>query len=126
MRTQLEQGKLLIEPNNLPLVVGYAIILFFGLFLGGLFSKTLSENQILFLWCGSLIAVACLIIPGGRTCWGDFVLSEIKQCHNSFDIVQRFALYGESALSGGALDDLKQIYKAQQEADAGGCGGCGC
>ena len=124
LRTQLEQNKLLIE-QNLPIVMGYALILFFGVLLGGLFSEFLSENQILSFWCGSAIAVACLIIPGGRTRWGDFILSDIRHCYNPFDIVQRFALYGESVLSGGALDDLKQIYKAQQEADTGGCG-CGC
>ena len=60
-----------------------------------------------------------------RTRWGDRVFRDIRRSHNSFDPIQRFALYGESALSGGALDDLKQIYKAQQEADTGGCG-CGC
>ncbi len=60
-----------------------------------------------------------------KTRWGDRVLKDIRRSHNSFDPIQRFALYGESALSGGALDDLKQIYKAQQEADTGGCG-CGC
>ena len=60
-----------------------------------------------------------------RTRWGDRVLRDIRRSHNSFDPIQRFALYGESALSGGALDDLKQMYKAQQEADTGGCG-CGC
>ncbi|MGF1539537.1 MAG: TIGR04222 domain-containing membrane protein [Pleurocapsa sp.] len=124
LRRQLEQANLLIE-QNLHIAVGYAIILFFGVLLGGLFSETLSENQIRSFLCGSFFMVACLIIPGSRTRWGDFVLSDIKHHHNSFDAVQRFALYGEVGLSGGVLDDVKQIYKEQKEADTGGCG-CGC
>jgi len=38
-------------------------------------------------------------------------------------VTQRFALYSYKVLSGGALDDLKQIFTAEdEEATAGGCG----
>ncbi|MEL6931023.1 MAG: hypothetical protein AAFO95_20745, partial [Cyanobacteria bacterium J06600_6] len=60
-----------------------------------------------------------------RTRWGDRVLRALGKNDSSFEPVPRFALYGESMLSGGVLDDLKQMYKAQEETDTGGCG-CGC
>ena len=71
---------------------------------------------------GVMYFILCLIIFGGRTFWGDRVLKDIRKKDVSFDPIKRFALYGESTLSGGVLDDLKQIYKAQEEADTG----CGC
>ena len=52
-------------------------------------------------------------------------VDQVWHAHLLFDPIQRFALYGESTLSGEILDDLKQLYKAQQEKDTGGCG-CGC
>lgn len=134
LRKQLEQSKLLIEWNLgivVQTIVGYLIILSICSFLSGYLLEEspikafFIESSISSLLFGILIIIACQIVPGSRTRWGDFVLSEIKQRHNWFDVVQRFALYGKDVLSGGALDDLKQIYQAQKKEDAGGCG-CGC
>ena len=122
LRMQLVQYKLLSELY--PFVfLSYIIILFLYFFPFG--GEIISENQISYFWYINLVAVLCLIIPGFRTRWGDLVLADIRKRDTGFEPMERFALYGESTLSGGVLDDLKQIYKAQLEEDAGGCG-CGC
>lgn len=71
------------------------------------------------------IVTLCCLVPGGRTRWGGRILAEIQKNHDVYDVTQRFALYGYTVLSGGALDDLKQIFKAEAEEANGGCG-CGC
>ena len=123
LRTQLVQYKLLSKLY--PFVfLSYIIILIlcFSQFDG----KALLENQVASFWCVNLVAVTCLTIPGLRTYWGDRVLEDIVRSQNSFDPIKRFALYGKSVLSGGALDDLKQIYEAQRQADIEESSGCGC
>ena len=125
LRVQLEGHQLLIE-QNLVIAVRWSITLLFFAFCGAV-SEALNSlgSQVNYLWLGILIMLINLIIPGDRTYWGDRVLKDIRKQDTGFDPIQRFALYGESTLSGGALDDLKQIYKAQHEDDTGGCG-CGC
>jgi uncharacterized protein (TIGR04222 family) len=71
------------------------------------------------------IVTLCCLVPSGRTRWGSRTLADIQKNHDVYDVTQRFALYGYTVLSGGALDDLKQIFKAEAEAASGGCG-CGC
>ncbi|MEG4403745.1 TIGR04222 domain-containing membrane protein [Microcoleus sp. MON2_D5] len=72
------------------------------------------------------IITICCIVPGGRTRWGSQILADIWKNHDVYDVPQRFALHGYRVLSGGVLDDLKQIFKAEEEeAASGGCG-CGC
>jgi uncharacterized protein (TIGR04222 family) len=76
-------------------------------------------------WYGVSIVTFCCFVPSGRTRWGNKILADIRKNHDIYDVLQRFALDGDQVLSGGALDDLKQIYKAEEaEADSGG--GCGC
>lgn len=78
------------------------------------------------VWLSIGIVTLCCCSSSGRTRWGDRVLGQIQEQHNAYDLTQRFALYGYTALSGGALDDLKQVVAAEaQENTAGGCG-CGC
>jgi uncharacterized protein (TIGR04222 family) len=78
------------------------------------------------LWVVGIISLCCFI-PSGRTHWGSRILKDLRNNHDVYDVTQRFALYGYQTLSGGALDDLKQIFKAQAESDAMDAGGgCGC
>ncbi|HIK17849.1 MAG TPA: TIGR04222 domain-containing membrane protein [Leptolyngbyaceae cyanobacterium M33_DOE_097] len=68
----------------------------------------------------------CCIVPQGHTHWGSRVLTDLKKNHDAFDVLQRIALLGYTALSGGRLDALKQIYQAQLEEEAANAAGCGC
>lgn len=78
------------------------------------------------LWVAAIITLCCFV-PSGRTHWGSQILKDLRKNHDVYDVIQRFALYGYPVLSGGVLDDLKQIFKAQVESDAmDSGGGCGC
>lgn len=69
------------------------------------------------------IVTLCCLAPGGRTRWGGRILADIRKTHDAYDVTQQFALFGYKTLSGGALDDLKQIFTAEdQEAVSGACG----
>ena len=76
------------------------------------------------LWGAIGMITICFIVPGGRTRWGSQVLADSRRNHDVYDVTQRFALYGYRVLSGGALDDLKQIFKAEEEEEASGACGC--
>lgn len=66
-------------------------------------------------------------VPSGRTAWGSRVLADIHKNHDFYNVAHRFALYGYKTLSGGALDDLKQMYEAEAaEAAKEASGACGC
>lgn len=93
------------EPN---IVRGLSVILFRG------------------LWVVGIITLCCFV-PSRRTRWGSRVLEDLWKNHDVYDVTQRFALYGYPVLSGGVLEDLKQIFQAEAEAESstGGCG-CGC
>jgi uncharacterized protein (TIGR04222 family) len=75
------------------------------------------------------IVTLCCLVPSLRTHWCSKILADIQKNHNVYDVTQRFALFGHEALSGGALDDVKQIFLAEAKAEvienSGGCG-CGC
>jgi hypothetical protein len=77
---------------------------------------------IIVFWIVIGIISACCFVPSRRTRWGSRILTDIKKNHDVYDVIQRFALYSYKVLSGGALDDLKQIYKAEDEETSGGCG----
>jgi uncharacterized protein (TIGR04222 family) len=66
----------------------------------------------------------CCLTPRLRTRWGDRVLKEMRKNHDVYDVTSSFALYGDSVLSGGALDDLKQMMDAQAAEDAASACGC--
>jgi len=135
LRERLEQERLLMT--------GWAALIrhSFGLYLpitfsGGMLAAVLlnaldievAENiitVIIVLWPAIGMITVCCLVPFGRTRWGSRILADIQKNHDVYDVTQRFALYGYRVLSGGALDDLKQIFKAEEEAAAGGCA-CGC
>jgi uncharacterized protein (TIGR04222 family) len=77
------------------------------------------------LWETVGLITACCLVPSSRTRWGDRRLNELRKNHDAYDVMQRFALHGYKALSGGALDELKQLFEAEAEAASSG-GGCGC
>jgi hypothetical protein len=64
--------------------------------------------------------------PSGRTIWGDSVLQRYQTASTHADPLQRIALLGPAAMSGGRLDDLRRLIE-NVEADiaAAGCA-CGC
>lgn len=69
------------------------------------------------------IVTLCCYVPGLQTRWGIQVLADIRNTHNTYDVMQRFALFGYRTLSGGVLDDLKQMFQAKDtEATSGGYG----
>lgn len=67
----------------------------------------------------------CLYVPSQRTYWGDRVLAECTKEHDVHNLYQSFSISGYKVLSGGALDDLKQVFKATEVEDSSS-GGCGC
>lgn len=67
----------------------------------------------------------CLSVPSKRTYWGDRVLAECTKEHDVHNLYQSFSISGYKVLSGGALDDLKQVFKAIEVEDSSSCG-CGC
>ncbi len=141
LRTRLEQDRLKlrkkkcrVSPHPLEYFLSFWQYYFF-LLIGSGILLSLFENQILRAFLtnfneieplrrGIVFLILCLKMLDGRTYWGDLVLKDIRKKDVSFDPIQRFALYGESTLSGGVLDDLKQIYKAQKKEDE--AAGCGC
>jgi len=98
--------------------------------LGAILTIALHANIIAALWLGVCIIHVCCAFGSERTRWGERVLADIKKNHDVYNVTQRFALYGDRVLSGGALDDLKQIYEAEAaeasaEASAQASAGCG-
>jgi uncharacterized protein (TIGR04222 family) len=134
LRQQLKQEKLVMADFKNFVSKSFALFFitpFLGLimlsvvqsFLG--IKIVLSEIGLL-AWVITLIVSICCFVPSERTHWGSRILADIKKNHDVYDVTQRFALYGYQVLSGGALDDLKQIFKAEaEEESASGCG-CGC
>jgi uncharacterized protein (TIGR04222 family) len=131
---QLKQEQLLM--TGWKVLVGSSFAIFLSVtFLGSILLPIISAilgiesykiwNIIDTPWLVMGIVTFCCFVPSGRTRWGDWILADIHKNHDIYDVLQRFAIDGDRVLSGGALDDLKQIYKAEAEAESGGCG-CGC
>lgn len=133
LRERLEQEQLLMTGQAALIGSSFGfffLITFFIIFLGSILAAVLPLNinlQIAAeLWLGVGIISICCIVPGGRTRWGGWILADIQKNHDVYDLTQRFAIYGYRVLSGGALDDLKQIFANDEaEPSTGGCG-CGC
>jgi uncharacterized protein (TIGR04222 family) len=134
LQNRLEKGQLLMGGwkiligNSFPIFVGLSVLAaFLSPVISSIFRIESSGigNIILFLWLEFGLLTLCCYVPSGRTLWGDKTLADIRKNQDIHDVLQRFALDGDRALSGGALDDLKQLYKAEAEAESGGCG-CGC
>jgi uncharacterized protein (TIGR04222 family) len=74
-------------------------------------------------WALAVVCSVFLIIPGGRTRWGSFVLEHHLKYGDAHDPMTRVALVGPTALSGGRLDDLRfLIERIQREGEQSGCG----
>ncbi len=129
---QLQQEKLLMQ--GWPLLMGlswiiFLLITFLVSFLFLFMSQELRHNlyeTLLPPWFIVCIFTLCFFVPSSKTIWGSRVLADLQKNHDVYDVTQRFALYGYSVLSGGTLDDLKQIFSAQAQADSDARGGCGC
>ncbi len=77
------------------------------------------------LWLFGLVIGLCLNMPSQRTIWADRVLMKIKQEQDVHNMMQSFALSGYEILSGGVLDDLKQVFHETIQDESSACG-CGC
>jgi uncharacterized protein (TIGR04222 family) len=133
LQRTLEQERLLMTGWAAFMGVSFGLFILITILVGifialvmNLLSIQLSDMNIFGVLHRSIgIVTLCCLVPGGRTRWGSRILADIRKNHDVYDVTQRFALYGYTVLSGGALDDLKQIFKAEAEAASGGCG-CGC
>jgi uncharacterized protein (TIGR04222 family) len=79
----------------------------------------------LFLVPPALGISLALSVPSGRTLWGERVLEHYRPASTHADPLQRIALLGRAAMTGGRLDDLRSLIE-NVEADraAAGCAGC--
>jgi uncharacterized protein (TIGR04222 family) len=59
--------------------------------------------------------------PSGRTMWGDSVLKRYQSASTHSDPLQRIALLGPPAMSGGRLDNLRSLIE-MVEAESSACG----
>jgi uncharacterized protein (TIGR04222 family) len=133
IKRSLGQEKLLMtgwaDRIKLSFLLFVVITIFGGMFVGivinflGIQLQDIYIPEVLY-WSIGVISLCCFV-PSGRTRWGSRVLANLQKNHDFFDLPQRFALYGYTVLSGGALDDLGQLFEAQKDAESGGCG-CGC
>lgn len=74
-------------------------------------------------WALAVVCSVFLVIPGGRTRWGSFVLEHYLKYGDAHDPMIRVALVGPTALSGGHLDELRLlIERIQREMERSGCG----
>jgi uncharacterized protein (TIGR04222 family) len=116
--------------NSFPIFLGLSILAAFLVpVISSIFriESSGTGNIILFMWLEFGLFTLCCYVPSGRTRWGNRILADIHRNHDIYDVLQGFALNGYKVLSGGALDDLKQIYKAEAEAESDSAsGGCGC
>lgn len=129
LRERLEQEKLLMTGWAASIGHSFGIFLLITI-LGGLLATVLGiqlpalSSIWAMLWQAIGIITLCCIVPSQRTRWGGRVLADIQKNHDVYDVTQRFALYGYRVLSGGALDNLKQMFKKVEEDAASGACGC--
>jgi uncharacterized protein (TIGR04222 family) len=138
LREFLEREKLVLTGWAAIMGLGFVLFLLISLFGGLLMALSMAIpgiqslytslywNFFLVLYVSIGIFTLCSFVPSGRTRWGNLILADLKKNHNFYDVRHRFALYGYSALSGGALDDLNQMFTAQAEEDNQASGACGC
>lgn len=132
LKRSLEQEKLLVGGWAAYMTESFGLFIFMTIFSGilipvveqslGIQIPDMSSFTVLHQSIG--IATLCCFVPGRRTRWGIRTLIDIKKNHDAYNLAQRFALYGYTVLSGGVLDDLKQIFSAEDAAMSSG--GCGC
>lgn len=152
VRSSLEQKKLLIEGWSAVMGLSFALLLCMAV-LGGVLLciidiliriVTFGEFSLVFImsipdiqqhlymieivfmyfYFAMLLITLCCFTPREHTRWGSQILAEIEKTHDTYDVIQRFALSGYKTLSGGSLDDLKQMLTDEAKEDA--ASGCGC
>ena len=64
--------------------------------------------------------------PSGRTLWGDAVLHHYQSASTQADSLQRIALLGPKAMTGGRLDDLRSLIENVEADIAAAATACGC
>jgi uncharacterized protein (TIGR04222 family) len=64
--------------------------------------------------------------PSGRTLWGDAVLHRYQSASTHADPLQRIALLGPAAMTGGRLDDLRKLIENVEADIAAAAPACGC
>jgi hypothetical protein len=102
----------------MPLLIGFSWIMlmvttFLGLFLSIFMEQALWKSlydMASLIWLIAFIFTICCFVPSARTFWGSRILADFQKNHDVYDVNQRFALYGYKVVSGGSLDDLKQIF----------------
>jgi uncharacterized protein (TIGR04222 family) len=126
---QLQQEKLLMK--GWPLLIGSSWVILvsitgLGVFLlsvAQIFLGQLPMSEILYKtgslpWLVVFTFTLCCFVPSAKTLWGSRILADLKKNYDAYDVNQRFALYGYSVLSGGVLDDLRQVFSAQAQVDS--------
>lgn len=122
LRQGLRRQQLILEPCSLPMAATLAapIVVLYPLLLPFPWAGVIG------LLSGGLVAYE-LLAPGTRSRWGEVALQRHRRHADQYDPLGRVALLGPSALSGGALDDLRIVMRPPAEQQGGGgCGGCGC
>ena len=61
-----------------------------------------------------------------RTYWGNTKLTHFEKTHDSYDLSDSVALYGQQAMSGGSLDTLRNMYLEEAREESANSCGCGC
>jgi uncharacterized protein (TIGR04222 family) len=133
IRDRLVEKRLMIK--------GWAIFLLWAILVGAIYCvifaghsvyhavtvSALEDVPIALLVLILAVKVILYLAPVPQTRWGRQIGSNIKKNHDVYDLAQHVAVHGVKVLSGGALDELKQMFAAvEEEAASSSCGGCGC
>ncbi|WP_013335020.1 TIGR04222 domain-containing membrane protein [Gloeothece verrucosa] len=127
LRDRLQKYGLLMKGKQARICYLVPIFMVFGAIILGGFLITLDAENVGEYFKTIICLVLCslpLDSPPFRSRQGDLILSELKSIYST-DIAYTFALSGSTALSGGVLDDLKQVFNPPSNNTDGGCG-CGC
>jgi uncharacterized protein (TIGR04222 family) len=114
LRMQLEQEQLFVSKKKVffgkYLRTFAALTFVFAISLLGSISVDIYTNYV-------VICIGSYFLHQERTHWGNFILRDIQNNHDSLDMTEGFAIHGYQVLSGGVLNDLRQIYQEQERQD---------
>lgn len=130
LRDRLQKDGLLMKGNTAKVCHIFPVFIILGAFMLGYFGIT-SDALPVSSYAKVMIMMVCLLVlgfplvsPPHRSRWGDLFLKQLESSYTT-NIAYRFALSGSRVLSGGVLDDLKQVFDPPSSNSDGGCG-CGC
>jgi uncharacterized protein (TIGR04222 family) len=114
LRMQIEQEQLFV-PERKVLFGQYLRIFTPVIFVVaiGFFKSTSVDIFIAYI----AVFFGSFLLHGERTHWGNFILRDIQNNHDSHDMTKGFAIHGYKVLSGGVMNDLRHIYQAQEIQD---------